>query len=490
MPTLFMSLGKYENFPPTDAEFEDPPRASKYDVVVIGGGGGGYHGAFELSKGGYSVLLVDDKGNLGGNCLYEGCIPSKAVSVSLYLLEKLRGILSSVGNNDAEKVRLLWENLIDHKDNVQYLRYLQHIREIKEHGNVDFVKGIARVIDNHRVIVESIDGSWRREVEGRYLLVATGSLPIKIPVPGADLTLGSQELFGYRTKLRRIPSDVVVIGGGYIGVEVASVLSGLGVKTTIVEMLPRILSGWDSGIVSMIEEKLRSRGVAILTNSRVTGIKEEGGQKIVEYSRPDGSVGYVTGSEVIMAVGRRANVEDLSQLGIVDRNHVDVNSAMATKVPNVYAAGDVIGRYMLYHAAVKESVVASWNIMMGRQIFEVNFNTIPMTIFTEPEAAMVGLSEEAAKARGINYTVVQYPLSDDSYAQIIGVRDGWVKLIIEKETQRIIGGVIYGEAASMMINEVALAIAVNARVKDIALLAHAHPTIFESIDRAAIRYSL
>ncbi|MGC8570551.1 MAG: dihydrolipoyl dehydrogenase [Caldivirga sp.] len=485
-----MSLGKYETFPPTDAEFEDPPRASKYDVVVIGGGGGGYHGAFELSKGGYNVLLVDDKGNLGGNCLYEGCIPSKAVSVSLYLLEKLRGILRSVGNNDVEKIRLLWENLIDHKDNVQYTRYLQHIREIKEHGNVDFVKGIARIIDNHKVLVESIDGSWSKEVEGKYLLVATGSLPIKIPVPGVELTLGSQELFGYRTKFRRIPSDVVIIGGGYIGVEVASVLSGLGVKATIVEMLPRILSGWDSSIVSMIEDKLKSRGVTILTNSRVIGIKENGGQKIVEYSKPDGSVGYVTGSEVIMAVGRRANVEGLSQLGIVDRNHVDVNNGMATKVPNVYAAGDVIGKYMLYHAAVKESVVASWNIMMGRPIFEVNFNTIPMTIFTEPEAAVVGLSEDAAKARGINYTVVQYPLSDDSYAQIIGVRDGWVKVIIEKETQRIIGGVIYGEAASMMINEIALAIAVNARVKDIALLAHAHPTIFESIDRAAIRYSL
>jgi len=485
-----MSIGKYDVYPPTDASFEDPPRMDKYDVIVIGGGGGGYHGAFELSKGNYSVLLIDDKGNLGGNCLYEGCIPSKSVSIALYLLEKLRGILKSVGNNDVDKVRLLWENLIDHKDNVQYIRYLQHIREIKEHGNVDFVKGIARVVDNHRVVVEADDGSWRREVEGKYLIVATGSLPIKIPVPGSELAIGSQELFGYKTKYRKIPSDVVIIGGGYIGVEVASVLSGLGVKVTIVEMLPRILSGWDSSIVSMIEEKLRNREVTILTNSRVTGIREEGGQKIVEYAKPDGSKGYVAGSEVIMAVGRRANVEGLNQLGIVDKNHVDVNDAMATRVPNVYAAGDVIGRYMLYHAAVKESVVASWNIMMGRPIFEVNFNAVPMTIFTEPEAAMVGLSEDAAKAKGIGYEVVQYPLEDDSYAQIIGVRDGWVKLIIEKGTQRIIGGVIYGEAASMMINEVALAIAVNARVKDLALLAHAHPTIFESIDRAAIRYSV
>ncbi|MCG2865345.1 MAG: dihydrolipoyl dehydrogenase, partial [Vulcanisaeta sp.] len=433
---------------------------------------------------------VDDKGNLGGNCLYEGCIPSKSVSIAIYLMEKLRNILNSVGNTDINKVKILWENAIDHKDNVQYIRYLQHIREIKEHENVDFVKGVARVVDNHRVVVEAIDGSWRREVEGKYLLVATGSTAIRIPVPGAELAIGSEELFGYKTKYRKVPDNVVVIGGGYIGVEVASALSSLGVKVTIVEMLPRILSGWDQDIVSQIEERLRSKGVEILTNSRVVGIKEEAGQKVVEYERKDGSKGSVAGSEVIMAVGRKPYVEGLDTLGIVDKGHVEVDSSMRTKVPNVYAAGDVIGKYMLYHAAVKESVIAAWNIMHGKPIYEINFNAIPMTIFTEPEAAMVGLSEDAAKARGINYVTVQYPLADDAYAQIIGVRDGWVKLIIEKESQRIIGGVVYGEAASMIINEIALAVAVNARVKDLALLPHAHPTIFESIDRAAIRFSL
>lgn len=485
-----MLLGKYPTFPPTLPEFEDQPQRDRYDVIVIGGGGGGYHGAFELSKGGYSALLIDDKGNLGGNCLYEGCIPSKSVYTMIYLAEKLRDLLKSSGGVDVDRIRVLWENAIEHKDQVQYIRYMQHIREIKEHENVDFVKGIAEVLDNHRVKVRSIDGSWERIVEGKYILLATGSIPIKIPVPGAELAIGSQELFGYRTSYRKIPSDLVIIGGGYIGVELASALGSMGIKVTIVEMLPRILSGWDQDIVSQIEAKLRSKGVEILTNSKVVGIRSEGGEKVVEYERPDGSRGYVKGSEVVMAVGRRPNVEGLDRLGIVERGHVGVESSMRTRVPNIYAAGDVIGKYMLYHSAVKESVIAAWNMMHGSPIYEVNFNAIPLTIFTEPEAAMVGLSEEAAKARGIGYVTVQYPLADDAYAQIVGVRDGWVKLIVERESQRIIGGVVYGEAASMIINEIALAVAVNARVKDIALLPHAHPTIFESIDRAAIRFKL
>ncbi len=184
-------------------------------------------------------------------------------------------------------------------------------------------------------------------------------------------------------------------------------------------MLPRILTGWDNDVVSKIEEKLKSKGVEVLTNSKVIGIKEEGGQKIVEFERPDGSRGgYVAGSEVIMAVGRKPYVEGLDKLGIVEKGgHVDVESSMRTKAPNTYAAGDVIGKYMLYHAAVKESVVAAWNILHGKPIYEVNFNSIPMAIFTEPEAAMVGFNEDAAKARGINYVTVSYPLEDDAYAK-------------------------------------------------------------------------
>ncbi|WP_243666744.1 FAD-dependent oxidoreductase [Vulcanisaeta sp. JCM 16159] len=312
-------LGKYPVFPPTDSEFEDSPKLDKYDVVVIGGGGGGYHGAFELSKGGLKVLMIDDKGNLGGNCLYEGCIPSKAVYMTIYLMEKIRGILNSVGSKDINAVRVLWENAIDHKDNIQYIRYLQHIREIKEHENVDFVKGVAEVIDEHRVRVRAVDGSWSKDIEARQLLIATGSAPIRIPVPGADLAIGSQELFGYKTSYRKIPSDVVIIGGGYIGVEVASVLGSMGIKATIVEMLPRILAGWDNEIVSKIEEKLRSKGVEILTNSKVVGIRNEGGQKIVEFERSDGSRGYVAGSEVIMAVGRKPMWRDLTGLALLRR---------------------------------------------------------------------------------------------------------------------------------------------------------------------------
>lgn len=481
-------LGKYPVLPPTDNEFLDPPRNEQYDVIVVGGGGGGYHGAFELSKGGKSVLLIDDKGNLGGNCLYEGCIPSKSVAITIYLMEKVKNLLKS--SITGVKLESIWSDAIDHKDEVQTIRYYQHIREIKEHENVDFVRGIAKFIDDHTVEVEAIDGSWKKKVTGKYMLVATGSVPLKIPVPGADLAIGSLELFGYKTTYRKLPDNIVVIGGGYIGVEVAEMLSSIGKNVTILEMLPRIMSGWDSELVSEVEKKLKNKNVKISTNSKVTGIKMNGSQKEVSYVTPDGTTHSIVADEVIMATGRKPYVEGLDVLGITTKGHVEVNSAMRTAKPNIYAAGDVLGKYMLYHAAVKESVVAAWNILHGLPVYEINFLTIPATLFTEPEAAYVGITEDEAKAKGIPYTVVRYPLEDDAYAQIMGVREGWIKLIIEKESQRIIGGSVYGEAASMIINEIALAVMANARVKDIALLAHQHPTIFESIDRAAIRFSL
>lgn len=167
-----MDLGKYPTPPPTDPDFLRPPRLDRYDVVIVGAGGAGYHGSFELAKGGLNVLMIDDKGNLGGSCLYEGCIPSKAVRTGIHLLYVLRDILSSVGNNDVEKVKLAWENLIDHKDWVQELRYYQHIREVKEHPTLELVKGVATVIDEHKVRVEG--EGWRKEVEAKWLHIATG----------------------------------------------------------------------------------------------------------------------------------------------------------------------------------------------------------------------------------------------------------------------------------------------------------------------------
>ena len=155
-------LGKYPVLPITDDEFLDAPRSEQYDVIIVGGGGGGYHGAFELSNGGKSVLLVDDKGNLGGNCLYEGCIPSKSVAITIYLMEKVKNLLK--GDSPSVSPETLWNDVLGHKDEVQTIRYRQHIREIKEHKNIDFVRGIAKFLDAHTLEVQALDGSWRKRV--------------------------------------------------------------------------------------------------------------------------------------------------------------------------------------------------------------------------------------------------------------------------------------------------------------------------------------
>ncbi len=481
-------LGKYPAMPLTDDEFTDAPRSEQYDAIIVGGGGGGYHGGFELSRGGRSVLLVDDKGNLGGNCLYEGCIPSKSVAVTIYLMEKVKNVLK--GSASGLNPESLWSDVIDHKDEVQTIRYKQHIREIKEHKNVDFIRGTAKFIDGHTLEVQALDGSWSKRVTGKNTIIATGSVASTIPVPGADLAIGSLELFGYKTSYRSMPDSIVIIGGGYIGVEVSSLLSSMGKSVTILEMLPRIMSGWDSELVSEIERTLQNRNVKVITGARVSGIKMNGRQKEVSYTAQDGRSISIVADEAIMAAGRKPYVEGLEGLGIVTRGHVEVDTAMRTAIPNVYAAGDVTGKYMLFHSAVKESVIAAWNILHGSPVYEFNYSTVPVTVFTEPEASVVGITEDEARSRGIAYTAIKYPLEDDAYAQIVGVREGWIKLIVEKESQRIIGGSIYGDSASMIINEIALGIASGARVNDLARLAHQHPTIFESIDRAAMKFSL
>lgn len=483
-------LGKYPVLPLTDDKFTGAPRGEQYDTIIVGGGGGGYHGAFELSRGGKSVMLVDDKGNLGGNCLYEGCIPSKSIAVTIYLMEKVKNILIGAGSNSANNLGMTWEDVINHKDEVQSTRYKQHIREIKEHQNLDFTRGTAKFIDGHTVEVQSIDGSWSKRVSGKSTIIATGSVAAKIPVPGADLAIGSLELFGYRTSYRSMPDSITIIGGGYIGVEVSSMLSSMGKSVTVLEMLPRIMSGWDSELVSEMEKMLQRRKVNVITGARVSGIKMNGRQKEVSYTTPDGRNISLVADEVIMAAGRKPYVEGLENLGVAAGGHIDVDSAMRTSIPGVYAAGDVTGKYMLFHSAVKESVIAAWNILHGTPVYEFNYSTVPVTVFTEPEASVVGMGEEEARSKGIAFTTVKYPLEDDAYAQIIGVKEGWLKLIVERETQRIIGGSIYGDSASMVINEIALAIAGGARVKELAVLAHQHPTIFESVDRTAIRFSV
>ncbi len=483
-------LGKYHNFPPTHDSFLDKPSQDSYEVAIIGAGGGGYHGGFQLSDSKKKALIVDDKGNLGGNCLYEGCIPSKAAYMTVYLMEKVKKIAESKGPVEIKMVREVWEAAVEHKDWVQDIRYQQHIREILEHENLEFVKGVAKPLSPTEVLVESLDGSWSKKVKAKYLLVATGSVPAKPPIKGTENAIGSEELFGYKTSYRKLSASYVIIGGGYIGVEAASALSRISTDVTILEMLPNILNGWDEEAVKEIRGMLEENGVKIKTNSRVLSIERSGSQKTVTYVDEKGETKSITADEVILAAGRVPYLEGLEGLGIVENKRVAVDSHMRTKVPNIYAAGDVIGKYMLFHSAVKESTIAAWNIIAERPLYEVNFRSIPVTVFTEPELASVGVTPEEAKRLAIPHEIVSYPLEDDAYAQIMKMRKGWVKIVVERETQRVIGGLIFGEAASLLINEIALAVSVNARVKDIGLLAHQHPTIFEAIDRAAVKCCL
>ncbi len=483
-------LGRYQADVPTHESFLDPPSRDSYDVLIIGAGGGGYHGGFRLSSSGKTALIVDDKGNLGGNCLYEGCVPSKAVYMTAYTAEKLAAMVRDNPSSEeaARLIRATWEDAIAHKDWVQGVRYQQHIREVLEHGKLEMARGIAEPRDSTRATVRAVDGSWEKEVSFKSMIVATGSVPVTPPIKGSELTVGSEQLFGFKTPYRFHGKDVGIIGGGYIGVELASALSRFGYRATIIEMLPNIMSGWDDEAVSFVRGMLESRGVRVFTGSKVKAIRGSGTKEVV-FER-NGKTESESFDDVVMVVGRKPFVDPVAGLGIANNGRVEVSTAMRTSLPNVYAAGDVIGRYMLFHAAVKGSTIAALNIIYGNPAFEMNFNAVPLAVFTEPEVALVGVSPGQAKRLGIPHTVVSYNLEEDAYAQIMKVREGRVNIVVEQGTQRVIGGLIYGEAASLLINEIALAVATSTRVYDIAVLAHQHPTIFESVDRAAINYML
>ncbi|RDI96452.1 dihydrolipoyl dehydrogenase [Meiothermus sp. QL-1] len=449
----------------------------KHQLVVIGAGPGGYVAAIRAAQLGLNVACVEKEAALGGTCLRVGCIPSKA------LLEASERIHAALHNRlvglRIKEAELDLAALMAHKDrvvraNTQGIEYL-----FKKNGVVRY-HGHGRLLDPHRVRVEGPEGVV--ELEAERILIATGSkvAPLKGVELDYDIVGTSDQAIAYP----QVPEHLVVIGGGVIGLELGSVWHRLGARVTVLEYLPTILGGMDGEIARTAEKIFKKQGLDIRTGVRVTRAYAQDGRGIVEYEGGEPLVA----DRVLLATGRIPNTEGLGleNVGITldERGRIPVNAHYQTAVPHIYAIGDVIAGPMLAHKAEEEGYAAVEHMVSGYG--HVDYNAIPSVVYTHPEVAGVGKTEEELKAAGIPYKKGTFPFSANGRARAMNDTEGLAKVLAHAETDRLLGVHIVGPRAGDLIAEAAVALAFHASAEDLARASHAHPTLAEVLKEAAL----
>ncbi|MFH0900432.1 MAG: dihydrolipoyl dehydrogenase [Pseudomonadota bacterium] len=452
-----------------------------FDAVVIGSGPGGYVAGIRLGQLGVKTLVVERE-RVGGVCLNVGCIPSKALVHASKTLDRIRRA-SELGISLPAAPTIDWPATMKWKDGVVN-RLTSGVRQLLKASGTALWEGDATVQEGGgKVAVRRADGSTAM-VTAANVIIATGSRPLAIPALPVDhqRVLDSTDVLA----LQSIPGRMVVVGGGYIGMEIGTVYAKLGTKVTIVEALPSVMAGMDSDCVQVITRKLRKQGVDILVSSKVVGWEDKGDRAVVSIQNDKGSATIDT-DKILVTVGRRPNTDgaDLERLGLEtdQKGAIIVDERQSTGKPGLYAIGDCTVGPMLAHKASAEAEVVA-EVIAGRTV-ERSRRTIPSATFTDPEFATVGLTEEQARAAGRQIKVGKFPFAALGRALAQGETDGLVKIVADAETNLVLGMHIAGAAAGDMISEGALAIDMEARLQEIAHTIHPHPTFPEATMEAA-----
>ena len=456
----------------------------KTKVVVIGGGPGGYVAAFRAADLGLETTLIDPEANPGGVCLYRGCIPSKALLHIAALINETKdaaewGVAYSDPSIDIDKVRA-WKNSVVEKNTAG-------LGELVKRRNINYIRGWATFKSANSLSIQLTDGG-EQDLSFENAILATGSSPAVIPAFNIDSdrvmdSTGALELAD-------IPTRMLVVGGGYIGLEMATVYASLGTQITVVEMLPYLLAGADRDLVRPLEKRLKESFEAIHLETTVSKIEKADNGVAVTFSHKDGSTSQDTFDRVLVSVGRKPNTKNLglenTGVKLTDRGFVVVDAQRRTTEPSIFAIGDIAGEPMLAHKASHEGIVAAETIAGHNVAWDPH--AIPAVVFTDPEIAWCGLTETQAKERGIDVKVARFPWSASGRAVAIGRTDGLTKLIVDAETDRVLGVGIAGVNAGDMISEGVLAVEMAAVASDIALSIHPHPTLSETFMEAAEAY--
>lgn len=460
------------------------PAKQHYDLVIIGSGPGGYVAAVRAAQLGMKTAVVEKDERLGGVCLNVGCIPSKALLDASEYYHLAADRLAEYGVRTG-KVTLDLKTMMARKDKVVH-ELTENVRQLLEGNGIDILAGTASLAGAGEVAVKKGRGRAKKVGAGNILL-ATGSRPVEVPGLEFDGTriVDSTGALGFDS----VPKHLGIVGGGYIGLELGSVWRRLGAKVTVIEMLPRIAALLDGQVGRSLDRLLRKQGFTFLTNTKVSGARVKGGSVAVSVTGKDEKEETLKFDRLLVSVGRRPLTEglELAAAGVETDSRsglVSVDAAYRTSAAGIYAIGDLIAGPALAHKASAEGIAAV-ECMAGRA-GEVNYDAIPSVIYTWPEVAAVGLTEEQVKERGIPYCVGSYPFSGTGRARCMGETDGFVKLIAHGKTDRILGIHILGPRAADMIAEGVLAMEFGASSEDIARTVHGHPTFAEALQEAAM----
>lgn len=468
---------------PTPAPAAAPAPAKKAgdtSVVVVGGGPGGYVAAIRAAQLGGKVTLIE-KNKLGGTCLNVGCIPTKVLLHAAEALTEAKhmdnlGIQVSVNGID-------WKAVQSRKEAVTN-QLVNGVTGLMKANKIRVIEGTASFASKTALEVVKKDGT-KENVPFDKVILATGSVPAVPPIPGVKENAACVDSTG-ALAFDHVPETLLVIGGGVIGMELATAYSRFGAKVTVVEAMPKLLPMMDGELTAMLRKKMEASGVTILTEAKVQSVEAApvGAKVQVEVG---GKVESYEAEKVLVAVGRRTDTEalGLDKVGIAhDRGRITVNDKMETNVPNIYAIGDCLGKVMLAHVASAQGEVAAENALGETAVYDGKTN--PSCVYTDPEFAGVGLTEEKAKEEGIAYQVGKFPLMANGKALIMNGGEGMIKFIIGKEYGEVLGVHILGPRATDLIGECALAIGMEATVDEIYATIHAHPTVTEAVREAAL----
>ena len=448
-----------------------------YDLVVIGGGPGGYVTAIRAAQLGKKVALVE-KDSIGGTCLNRGCIPTKALIASTSVLENIInaaefGLHVSDYSIDFEKIMA--------RKNAVVKQMLAGVSYLIKKNKIDLFAGAAKILNQREVSITKQDGSVGN-IEGNNLVIATGSEPALISALGYNgrTVITSNEILD----IKSVPESLLIIGGGVIGCEFATVFAGLGSKVTILEAMPSILPMVDNELTRRFTLILKKRGVAVKTKAMIVSVKE--GADGVEAILENGD--SYKAEKILISIGRTFNTKDLGldEVGVElgPKGEILINDYLETNIPGIYAIGDVTNKIQLAHVASAQGIVLVENLYDGKKE-RMDYSAVPSCIFTSPEIASVGITEEQAKQQGLAINVGKFPFMASGKAVCLGETDGMVKFITDKNSDKILGVHIFGPHATDLIAEATLAINMDITAGQLAKTIHAHPTLAETLMEAA-----